>query len=184
MLRAPSREPPRWMLRRRSLVPRRAGEGEGREMERGHALTRGHEAELLAGHEQRQVLADAAHAAKGLVIRLREAEVLDRMDDLAVEDRERAVARHAGDDGPQLMHPPRVPEARDQNTLLHPGDELFARLVARLEAQVHRGGEADERQGMPGVDRLVPVRGDRVVYDRTRDAVLDEGHAVARPPFD
>src|SRR5205807_9842450 len=108
MLRAPSREPPRWMLRRRSLVPRRARERERREMECGHALTRGHEAELLAGHEQRQVLADAAHAAKGLVIRLREAEVLDRMDDLAVEDRERAVARHAGDDGPQLMHPPRV----------------------------------------------------------------------------
>src|SRR5207247_3326263 len=64
-----------------ALVARRAREGEGGEMQRGHALTRRHETELLAGHQQRQILADPAHSAERLVIRLREAKVLHRMDD-------------------------------------------------------------------------------------------------------
>src|SRR3979409_332333 len=106
------------------------------------------------------------------------------MDDLAVQNGERAVARHAGDDGPQLMYPARVPEPRNENAFLHASDELLAGLVACLEAHVHRSRQTDERLRVPGVLGLVPVRRDRVVHNGARDTLLDEAHAVARLPFE
>src|SRR5438093_9891179 len=117
-----------------SSVARRTRESERGQMQRGHALARCHETELLAGHQQRQILADPAHSVERLVVRLSETEVLHWMRDLAVEDRERAVARHAGHDRSQLMHPACVVEARHEDATLHAGDELFACLLAGLEA--------------------------------------------------
>src|SRR5438445_9173023 len=73
---------------------------------------------------QRQVAVDAERGPEGLVVGLGEAEVPDRMRDLAVLDEERTIPRHARDDRPQRMDPPRVPEPRHQDAAPHAADEL------------------------------------------------------------
>src|SRR5438093_11101549 len=85
-----------------------------------------------------QVAADTERAAERVRVRLGEAQVLHRMRDLTVLDEERPLARHAGDDRPQLVHPARVVEARDEQAALHAADQFFARLVPWLAAGVHR----------------------------------------------
>src|SRR5712692_11870261 len=90
------------------LVSRSAREIEGLQVERGDALTRRCQAELLARHEQAQIAPDPERPAECLVVGLGEAQVLHGVGDLAVHDRERPVARHPGHDRLQLMDPARV----------------------------------------------------------------------------
>ena len=95
-------------------------------MQRGNALRGGLDAEGLGGEQQAELAADPAGPGERLVIGLGEAEVLHRVGDLAVLDREGAVARHAGHERAELVDPARVPEARDEHSALHIADELLA----------------------------------------------------------
>jgi hypothetical protein len=74
-----------------------------------------------------------------------EAEVLDRVLDLAVLDVERAVARQAGEQHGLRIDQADVPGARDEHALLGAPDQIHRRLVAAGH---------DEVAGL--ADRLLP----------------------------
>src|SRR5689334_24701409 len=74
----------------------RTRERERLQVQRGNTVRADLHAELLAGPQEHELGADAQRAAQRVVIRLGEAEVLHRVGDLAVLDRERSIAGHAG----------------------------------------------------------------------------------------
>ena len=84
------------------------------------------------------VVADAEHVARGERAddRLRVAQVLHRLRDLAALDEEQAVAREAGDDLRLRVEDAVVPEVGDEQPPLDAGDQLLERLVAAREEQV------------------------------------------------
>src|SRR5439155_9900692 len=156
------------------------GEGERAETDRRYAAETGIETVGEAIDPlQEKIFLQRDRRAERLVVGLGEAEVADRERDLAVLDGEDTVPGHPGDDRPQRVHPPRVPEPRDQETALDAADELLARGGSGFESQVQRirirlAGEVR----VPGVAGLVPRRGLRVVHHRARRTALDERDAL------
>src|SRR6185503_19401491 len=104
-----------------------------------------------------------------------EAEVHERLGDLAVADPERAVARHASDHALAGVDDPEVVETRDVDAV---ADEL-AELFDRVDLASRDGDPARERSVLP-VDRrrrmagrLVPVAGARGARAIPDDALCD-----------
>ena len=83
-----------------------------------------------AAEEALEGLALAAHrgdAGQGIEVALGVAQVPDRPDDLAVLDKERAVAGHARDDGELRVDRVRVVEPGHEQAAIQAADELVTR---------------------------------------------------------
>src|SRR5690242_3203708 len=104
-----------------SSSPTSVVRGDAGERERGHADA-GHDAAAQEAPHAPSLAAHRLHAGEDVEVRLREAQVADRADDLPVLDEERPVARHARDDDLLLVDGVRVPEPGHEQATVHAAD--------------------------------------------------------------
>src|ERR1700741_1727255 len=114
-----------------------------------------------------------------------EAEIPNRPRHLPVLDREEAVPGHPREGHRHGIHDVRVPNARDQETALHPGDQVVHPPPAPLEHQAsgHRTPRIRHRKPVPRRLDAVPGGGHAIVDWALGDPSLDDRDRARRDPF-
>ena len=138
--------------------------------------------------DERHLARERRHVREQVRNRDREAEVDERLRDLAVADAERSVARHPGEHSSPGIDDAEVMDARDVDAVVDGRDEFVhrLRLAAReRERKRHRAVrlEADRRRMSRSLHVSTrTLRAAPVPDDAARDALLDERHALPGMP--